>query len=227
MQRYLGTSLYRHASMYGCNISSIVLYYNAVRHPTFISVWLFLLESSQSHSQFWFGIILQYFCPHSRGRGAGLRDLIQASSARQQKLILPTDFQQPQCHQERVSPGPDPVCILCSLSVLATERRIAVYLWVCLPPVVCRCQEDPEEGHLSSPEMLHFVGGNTGISAIAKKHCARFCVLWMLQFPMTVLSNWRGSCEKMRLWHWMPVGWNIDHTRELQDKGVQDRVGKN
>lgn len=112
MQRYLDTSLYRHTSMYEYNITNIVLYYNAVWHLPFISVWLFLLESSQSHNQFWFGIILQYFCPHSRGRDAGLGDLIQASSTCQQKPVLPKDFQQPQCHQERVSPGPAPLQLI-------------------------------------------------------------------------------------------------------------------
>lgn len=67
----------------------------------------------------------------------------------------------------------------CSLSVLVIERRTTVYLGVCLPPVACQCQQDPEEGHLSSPEMLHVAGGNTGISAIAKKHRVNFCVLWI------------------------------------------------
>lgn len=83
-------------------LSTKTLSYNAIWHSSFISFWLFLWESSQSHRQFWHGIILNVFI-HIPWEGTQSQETWsrQAGSACQQKPILPTDFQQSQCNQRK------------------------------------------------------------------------------------------------------------------------------
>lgn len=119
--------------MYGCIINNnSVLHYNAVWHSPFIPFWLFLLESSQSYSQFWHGIILKCFYPHFLGRDTASGDLIQAGSACQQKPILPTDFQQSQSNQRKGLSWARSSLHPLQLVSAGNRKRMAVYLRVCL-----------------------------------------------------------------------------------------------
>lgn len=157
--------------MYGCIINNnSVSHYNAVWHSPFIPFWLFLLESSQSYSQFWHGIILKCFYPHFLGRDTASGDLIQAGSARQQKPILPTDFQQSQSNQRKgLSWARSSLHPLQLVSAGNRKKDGCLSQSLPVPSVACQCKEDPETGHLSSPEMLPVLGDNTGISGAAKR----------------------------------------------------------
>lgn len=59
--------------------------------------------------------------------------------------------------------------------------------------MACQCKEDPGEGHLSSPELLHVAGVNAGISGIAKKQWTPFLCALNAAIPYASFKQLEGQ----------------------------------